>query len=142
MGRNLIVGDIHSQYGLLQDVLSSASFSPTEDTLYSVGDIADRGPETVRLIQFLLSLPSYKPVLGNHDIWMVTRLSCLRTLSLCLDRLQQWNEDCEGLCSLRHLRKREDYDGRMAFQSTICPHRGQIYHHAWRNPFRMDDAGA
>lgn len=70
MGRNLIVGDIHSQYGLLQDVLSSASFSPSEDTLYSVGDIADRGPETVCLIQFLLSLPSYKPVLGNHDIWL------------------------------------------------------------------------
>ena len=70
MGRNLIVGDIHSQYGLLQDVLSAASFSPSEDTLYSVGDIADRGPETVRLIQFLSSLPSYKPVLGNHDIWL------------------------------------------------------------------------
>ena len=70
MGRNLIVGDIHSQYGLLMDVLSAAAFSPEDDTLYSVGDLADRGPETVRLIQFLSSLPSYKPVLGNHDFWL------------------------------------------------------------------------
>ena len=70
MGRNLIVGDIHSQYGLLIKVLSLASFSPEDDTLYSVGDIADRGPETVRLIEFLSSLPSYKPVLGNHDFWL------------------------------------------------------------------------
>lgn len=70
MGRNLIVGDIHSQYGLLMDVLSAASFSPGEDVLYSVGDIADRGPETVHLIQFLQSLPDYRPVLGNHDIWL------------------------------------------------------------------------
>ena len=53
MGRNLIVGDIHSQYGLLMDALEAASFSPSDDTLYSVGDIADRGPETVRLIEFL-----------------------------------------------------------------------------------------
>ncbi len=70
MGRNLIVGDIHSQYGLLMDALEAASFSPSDDTLYSVGDIADRGPETVRLIEFLSSLPSYKPVLGNHDLWL------------------------------------------------------------------------
>lgn len=70
MGRNLIVGDIHSQYGLLMEVLSSAAFNPDEDVLYSVGDIADRGPETVRLIQFLSSLPSYRPVIGNHDLWL------------------------------------------------------------------------
>ena len=70
MGRNLIVGDIHSQYGLLMDVLSESSFSPEEDTLYSVGDLADRGPETIRLLQFLSSLPSYKPVIGNHDLWL------------------------------------------------------------------------
>lgn len=70
MGRNLIVGDIHGQYGLLMDVLSSASFSPESDTLYTVGDLADRGPVTVRLLDFLFSLPSYKPVLGNHDLWL------------------------------------------------------------------------
>ena len=70
MGRNLIVGDIHSQYGLLMDVLSAASFNPEEDVLYSVGDITDRGPEIVRLIQFLSSLHDYRPVLGNHDLWL------------------------------------------------------------------------
>ena len=70
MGHNLIVGDIHSQYGLLMDALEEASFSPEEDVLYSVGDIADRGPETVRLIRFLEALPDYRPVLGNHDIWL------------------------------------------------------------------------
>ena len=70
MGRNLIVGDIHSQYGLLMDVLSAASFNPEEDELYSVGDITDRGPEIVRLIQFLSSLHDYRPVLGNHDLWL------------------------------------------------------------------------
>ena len=70
MGRNLIVGDIHSQYGLLMEALEEASFSPEEDVLYSVGDIADRGPDTVRLIRFLEALPDYRPVLGNHDIWL------------------------------------------------------------------------
>ncbi len=88
MGRNLIVGDIHSQYGLLMDVLSAASFSPEEDVLYSVGDLADRGPETVRLLQFLSSLPSYRPVLGNHDVW-------LRDYLVSGLRPSEWTE-CNG----------------------------------------------
>ena len=94
MGRNLIVGDIHSQYGLLMDVLSLASFSPQEDTLYSVGDLADRGPETVRLIQFLSSLPSYKPVFGNHDIWLRDYL----VSGLCP---RDWMEENGGLRTVK-----------------------------------------
>ena len=94
MGRNLIVGDIHSQYGLLMDVLSSAGFSPESDSLYSVGDIADRGPETVRLIRFLSSLPSYRPVLGNHDLWLRDYL----VSGLCP---QVWMADNGGLRTVK-----------------------------------------
>ena len=94
MGRNLIVGDIHSQYGLLMDVLSSAGFSPETDSLYSVGDIADRGPETVRLIRFLSSLPSYRPVLGNHDLWLRDYL----VSGLCP---QVWMADNGGLRTVK-----------------------------------------
>ena len=70
MGRNLIVGDIHGQYGLLQEVLDKAGFSPVCDTLYVTGDLADRGRETVSILRFLMSLPSCRAVLGNHDIWL------------------------------------------------------------------------
>ena len=70
MGRRLIFGDLHGSYRALMEVLENADFNPSEDTLYSVGDIADRGPDTVRLIRFLEALPDYRPVLGNHDIWL------------------------------------------------------------------------
>lgn len=70
MGRNLIVGDIHGQYSLLMEVLDKAAFSPCDDTLYTSGDLADRGRDSARVIRFLMSLPSCRPVLGNHDVWL------------------------------------------------------------------------
>ena len=68
--RNLIIGDLHGSYKALQQVLEKASFNPEEDTLYSVGDIADGYPEVYECLSFLRALPDFHPVLGNHDAWL------------------------------------------------------------------------
>lgn len=70
MKRNLIIGDVHGQYSRLQDVLERGGYDPERDTLYSVGDLADRGPESVKVLRFLKSLKDFRPVLGNHDMWL------------------------------------------------------------------------
>ena len=70
MKRHLIVGDIHGQYERLREALDKASFNPDDDILYSTGDISDRGPGMVELIRYLMSLDDYRPVLGNHDLWL------------------------------------------------------------------------
>ena len=70
MERHLIAGDIHGQYERLREALDKASFNPDTDILYSTGDISDRGPGMVLLVRYLMSLPDYRPVLGNHDIWL------------------------------------------------------------------------
>lgn len=70
MERHLIAGDIHGQYESLREALDKASFNPDTDILYSTGDISDRGPGMVLLVRYLMSLPDYRPVLGNHDIWL------------------------------------------------------------------------
>lgn len=73
--RRLIVGDIHAHYDMLIKVLGKASFNPAADILYSVGDLLDRGDKPVETIRFLMSLPSFRPVLGNHDAWFESYLS-------------------------------------------------------------------
>ena len=70
MGRHLIAGDIHCHYSLLREALDKAGFDPKADTLYCVGDIADRGPEPIAMIYYLMSLQDFRPVLGNHDVWL------------------------------------------------------------------------
>lgn len=70
MPRNLVIGDIHGMYGRLRSVLSHAHFNPDEDNLFALGDFCDRGPMPVRTLDYLMSLPRFYPVIGNHDIWL------------------------------------------------------------------------
>ena len=70
MARNFIIGDIHAMYDRLISTLSSAGFRPEEDNLYAVGDFCDRGPNPVEVLDYLMSLPHFFPVVGNHDMWL------------------------------------------------------------------------
>ena len=68
--RRFIIGDIHARFASMISVLKMAGFKPECDTLYSVGDICDRGEKAAETIVFLRNLPDFRPVLGNHDVWL------------------------------------------------------------------------
>lgn len=70
MGRRLIIGDLHGSYKALVQCLEKAGFDKDEDILYSVGDIADGYPDVYECLSFLKGLPSFHPVMGNHDVWL------------------------------------------------------------------------
>ncbi len=65
--RTIIFGDVHGCLRELQDLLVACQVKPT-DTLVSVGDLMDKGPECAGVVQYLRSLPN--PVVlvrGNHE---------------------------------------------------------------------------
>ena len=64
--KDYIVGDLHGSYRLLMDLLEHVEFDPARDTLYSVGDLTDRGPESLACLK-LLREPWFKAVLSNHE---------------------------------------------------------------------------
>lgn len=66
--RRLVVGDIHGCYDKLQQALENCNFSDS-DVLYSLGDFCDRGIQNVKVLDFLMSLKNFNPVIGNHDLW-------------------------------------------------------------------------
>lgn len=68
--RRLITGDIHARFDALQAVLEKAAFNKDEDILYCVGDLCDRGEKPAQTLAFLSSLPNFRPVMGNHDVWL------------------------------------------------------------------------
>ena len=70
MGRNLIIGDIHSRYEKLMSVLSLASYDPKVDTLYALGDFTDRGRDAYMTLSFLMEQKNLKAVIGNHDLYL------------------------------------------------------------------------
>ena len=77
LGRDLAVGDIHGHFALLQQALDTLDFDPARDRLFSVGDLADRGPECSEVIHWL-ARPWFHPVCGNHDDYVCRYESCDR----------------------------------------------------------------
>ncbi|ELW1648364.1 protein-serine/threonine phosphatase [Enterobacter oligotrophicus] len=61
-----VVSDIHGCYQALVDELKRRHFNPYEDLLISVGDIIDRGPDSVKCLQ-LMHEKWFCAVRGNHE---------------------------------------------------------------------------
>jgi len=65
-GRDFVVGDIHGSYQMLDLALAQVNFNTANDRLISVGDLVDRGPESLRCLEFLRQ-PWFFAVRGNHE---------------------------------------------------------------------------
>lgn len=61
-----VVSDIHGCYQWLMDELKRRHFNPAADLLISVGDIIDRGPDSVKCLQ-LMQEKWFYAVRGNHE---------------------------------------------------------------------------
>jgi len=62
------VGDIQGCYKTLRALLQQIQFQPAKDTLWCAGDLINRGPDNVDTLNYLMSLPNLRIVLGNHDL--------------------------------------------------------------------------
>ena len=65
-GRDFVVGDLHGCLEQLQTLLHAAQFDRERDRLFSVGDLIDRGPDSMDCVR-LLREPWFFAVLGNHE---------------------------------------------------------------------------
>lgn len=73
--RNIwVVGDLHGCYTLLMNKLDEIGFDTTQDFLISVGDLIDRGSESVECME-LITFPWFRAVRGNHEQMMLDGLS-------------------------------------------------------------------
>jgi serine/threonine protein phosphatase 1 len=64
--RTIAVGDIHGCYLELQQLLAKVQLT-SEDRLVAVGDIVDRGADSVRVYDFLRQRPNTIVIMGNHE---------------------------------------------------------------------------
>jgi len=65
-GRLFTVGDLHGCYDEFQEKLKEVGFKKSEDTMLSVGDLADRGKDNIKCME-LAQKKWFHPVLGNHE---------------------------------------------------------------------------
>lgn len=69
-GRDFVVGDIHGCTQELQILLHEARFDRELDRLFAVGDLADRGPDSMGAMA-LLQEPWFHSVRGNHEQMLI-----------------------------------------------------------------------
>lgn len=62
-----VISDIHGEYEKFLRLLERIEFCDS-DELYILGDIIDRGPEPIKLLQHIMTMPNAYLLLGNHEV--------------------------------------------------------------------------
>lgn len=73
-GRDFIVGDIHGMLNEFITLLEDVNFNFDKDRCFSVGDLIDRGYDSVSCLK-LIREDWFFPVRGNHEMLMYNAIS-------------------------------------------------------------------
>ena len=71
-----VVSDIHGDYEKYARLLQMIQFS-RDDTLFVLGDVVDRGSQSMKVLQDMMLRPNVIPLIGNHEYMA---LQCLQFL--------------------------------------------------------------
>ncbi len=66
-----VIGDVHGCYAELQQLLEKIDYNPLHDELNFVGDVVNRGSDSLQVLRFLKNQPRVNVVLGNHDLYLL-----------------------------------------------------------------------
>jgi len=66
------VGDLQGCYGAFRRLLEEIKFDPLKDKLWLVGDLVNRGEDSLSTLEYVYNIRnSVEVVLGNHDISLI-----------------------------------------------------------------------
>lgn len=66
--RYIFISDVHGQFDKMISALNEVKFDKDKDTLVSLGDLFDRGPDSWEVLNYVMSCPNRILIWGNHDL--------------------------------------------------------------------------
>ncbi len=70
-----VIGDIHGCFDQFTELLKKINYKKDEDKLILLGDLVNRGPDSLSVINHCMADSSIITVLGNHDLYLLYLLS-------------------------------------------------------------------
>ena len=70
LGRDFVIGDLHGGYPAFENLLAKLEFDPLKDRMFSVGDLVDRGPMSLKCLELMREY-WFHCVLSNHEQMML-----------------------------------------------------------------------
>lgn len=61
------ISDIHGEYDKFIAMLELINLTD-KDTLYILGDVLDRGPEPIKILNDMSTRSNVYPIIGNHEV--------------------------------------------------------------------------
>jgi len=80
------IGDVHGCYSSFRVLLEKIEFDPDKDILWLVGDIINRGEDSLKTMEYIYSIRhSVVMILGNHDISLIGAYYGLKKPSIYME---------------------------------------------------------
>jgi bis(5'-nucleosyl)-tetraphosphatase (symmetrical) len=118
------IGDLQGCHEPLQRLLQRIDFSPSRDTIYLLGDLVNRGPDSLAVLRTVARLgDSAQSLLGNHDLHLLTVGYGLRQQHKgdTLDAILQAPDREELLDWLRHRHMAMHVQGWLMVHAGVLP---------------------
>lgn len=71
--RTIIIGDVHGCLAELENLLKKVDYRPQKDQLIFVGDLINKGPHSLEVLQKVLNLQA-EVIMGNHEFGFLQHL--------------------------------------------------------------------
>ena len=70
-----VIGDVHGCFKQFIGLLKKINYNKIKDRIILTGDLVNRGPESLAMLNFCMKDSNITTVLGNHDLYLMYLLS-------------------------------------------------------------------
>lgn len=66
-----VIGDVHGCLDGIFSLLEAIEYNPKNDYLYFLGDLVNKGPDSIGVLSWIMQQKNCKSVIGNHDLFLI-----------------------------------------------------------------------